>query len=520
MNERKIMPTGRLKPPELDDRTWEQIVEEMKDRIPQIAPEWTDHNPSDPGIAMIELFAHLSEMIIYRLNKVPEKNYIEFLNLLDITRDPPTPAKVELTFEFTDDSIKIPKGVQVSTTPTEQDEAIVFETDVEKTLSLNDNKIQATNALTIKQPEIIGYGANENFQVLYLKNAPLYADLTAPDEIKQYKHLKIFVDDVEWTRVSEFNHNEIQHYRCNPVTGEIIFGDGKLGGKPNDGAIIKAETYRYVANGACGNVTANSLIQLKIPIPGVSVINEKQAEGGTDWEDIEDTKRRAPKQIKSRYRAVTKEDYEFLAKEATNKVDKVRCLGPKKKQVVNGGYEYEEEPLKRIPGNVHVIIIPKVNFNSDIDDDKNRMPKPDIELLIDVETFLKPRCILTSELILKEPFYVEIEVETTVYVLQGEDTVEIAAEIKNDLRKFYHPCDGGLDGKGWDVGEDVYIPQVFEVINRHPKISYVKSLEVKKKDDSQTSTGVRIEIQEHELVCAANADKFKITVKEEKQEIS
>ena len=83
---------GRIVPPNLDDRTWQDLVDEMRALIPKYAPQWTDHNPSDLGITLIELFAWLAEGVIYRLNQTPEKNYVAFLNLLGITRDPPTPA--------------------------------------------------------------------------------------------------------------------------------------------------------------------------------------------------------------------------------------------------------------------------------------------------------------------------------------------------------------------------------------------------------------------------------------------
>ena len=85
-------------PPDLDDRTWQDLVDEMRALIPKYAPQWTDHNPSDLGITLIELFAWLGEGIIFRLNQTPEKNYLALLNLLGITRDPPTPARTYLTF--------------------------------------------------------------------------------------------------------------------------------------------------------------------------------------------------------------------------------------------------------------------------------------------------------------------------------------------------------------------------------------------------------------------------------------
>ena len=144
------MQSARILPPNLDDRTWEDIVDEAKTLIPKFCPEWTDHNTSDPGITLIELFAWIAEGVTYRLNQVPEKNYIAFLNLLGITRDPPSPAKVELEF-IGSAPVLIPKGIQVSTVQKEQEDAVVFETDKDLQLTQADvpGIVSATNALTI-----------------------------------------------------------------------------------------------------------------------------------------------------------------------------------------------------------------------------------------------------------------------------------------------------------------------------------------------------------------------------------
>jgi hypothetical protein len=72
-----------LQLPNLDDRRYADLVEEAKGLIPTYAPEWTNHNPSDPGITLIELFAYLSEMLIYRLNRVTPRNKVSFLWLLN-----------------------------------------------------------------------------------------------------------------------------------------------------------------------------------------------------------------------------------------------------------------------------------------------------------------------------------------------------------------------------------------------------------------------------------------------------
>ncbi|MGJ5631440.1 baseplate protein J [Nostoc sp. CALU 1950] len=68
--------------PNLDDRTYANLVEEAISQIPVEYPEWTDHNPTDTGIILIELLAWLTEMTLYRVNQIPDDNYASFLSLL------------------------------------------------------------------------------------------------------------------------------------------------------------------------------------------------------------------------------------------------------------------------------------------------------------------------------------------------------------------------------------------------------------------------------------------------------
>jgi hypothetical protein len=72
-----------LRLPDLDDRTYEDLLAEARALIPGLYPDWTNHNPTDPGITLIELFAWLTEMLIYRTNRLPKENVITFLRLLN-----------------------------------------------------------------------------------------------------------------------------------------------------------------------------------------------------------------------------------------------------------------------------------------------------------------------------------------------------------------------------------------------------------------------------------------------------
>src|SRR5512138_1330842 len=66
----------------LDNRTFDDLMEELRGLIPRYAPEWTDHNLSDPGITLLELFCWVAEGMIYRTNRIPESSRRRFLELL------------------------------------------------------------------------------------------------------------------------------------------------------------------------------------------------------------------------------------------------------------------------------------------------------------------------------------------------------------------------------------------------------------------------------------------------------
>src|SRR6201994_5138806 len=106
-----------IPPPKLDDRTFNDIVEEAISRIPRYSPEWTNHNPSDPGITLIELAAWMTDLLIYRLNQVPDKNYVAFLNLLGIKLRAPRAARALVRFGLVEQATKhgLPRGPQVTT---------------------------------------------------------------------------------------------------------------------------------------------------------------------------------------------------------------------------------------------------------------------------------------------------------------------------------------------------------------------------------------------------------------------
>jgi len=123
---------------ELDDRTFQDLVSEARTRISQACPEWTEHNVSDPGITLIELFAWMTELTIYRLNRIPDKLHVALLDLVGIGLDPPTAATVDLRFRLTGPAtgpVSIPAAsTEVGTPRLAGEEPIVFQTSEDFTI--------------------------------------------------------------------------------------------------------------------------------------------------------------------------------------------------------------------------------------------------------------------------------------------------------------------------------------------------------------------------------------------------
>ncbi|MEV7719432.1 putative baseplate assembly protein [Streptomyces sp. NPDC088184] len=120
-----------LPSPNLDDRRFQQLVDEAKRYVQQRSPEWTDHNVSDPGVTLIETFAYMVDQLLYRLNRVPDKNYAAFLDLVGVTLFPPTVARAEVDFWLSapqPETVRLPAGTEVATSRGEAEEAVVFST--------------------------------------------------------------------------------------------------------------------------------------------------------------------------------------------------------------------------------------------------------------------------------------------------------------------------------------------------------------------------------------------------------
>jgi predicted phage baseplate assembly protein len=120
-----------LPSPHLDDRRFQGLVDEAKRLVQQRCPEWTDHNVSDPGVTLIEAFATMVDQLVYRVNRIPEKSYLAFLDLIGVRLHPPTAARTDVTFRLSaprPEPVVVRAGTEVATVRTETEPAVVFST--------------------------------------------------------------------------------------------------------------------------------------------------------------------------------------------------------------------------------------------------------------------------------------------------------------------------------------------------------------------------------------------------------
>lgn len=120
-----------LPAPNLDDRRFQDLVDDAKRRVMRRCPEWTDHNVSDPGVTLIETVAYLTETLLYRLNRVPDRLYVKFLDLIGLRMLPATAARAPITFWLAEPPLStfvVPAATAVATVPTDQSEPVVFST--------------------------------------------------------------------------------------------------------------------------------------------------------------------------------------------------------------------------------------------------------------------------------------------------------------------------------------------------------------------------------------------------------
>jgi hypothetical protein len=415
----------------------------MVARIPALCPEWTDHNATDPGIMLIEVFAVALEEQLYRQNRVLPKHMIEYLNMIGVALTPASVAKATLVFTLSEPQafdVTIPAGFEVATAAKSP---VVFTTDEDLVITAGEpsGTVAASNATQIDD-EVLGSSDASADQRFYVANVPVL-DIT------------VLVDEGggsdTWDEVDDFTLSgpADTHYVLKAGTGEVLFGDGEHGKVPAAGTNnIKAAPYRF-GGGVQGNVGAGTIAKLRSSHAYVaSVTNPEAAAGGGDEEALEDAIERGPtEQLKTRNRAVTAEDFETLTLESSTGIARAMAL-----PLFDPAH-----PMIETPGVVTVIAMPKGGGELS-------------QALRDaIRAYLDERRLVTARVFVNHPDYVPVIVEATVAKTPEANADDLRAKIVCEAN--YCAITGNAAhrniqaGKGVDLVTSTYCSVVSNVIN-------------------------------------------------------
>lgn len=325
--------------------------------------------------------------------------------------------------------------------------------------------VPASHAIAVER-EVLGRSDGKPGQGFRLEYSPLLAR-------REGETIEVETEENRetWTEVEDFATSgpEDRHFTCDSVAGELRFGPAirqpngetrQYGAIPPKGSRIRFSRYRY-GGGARGNVGKGTVNVLKSSIPYVSsVINRYAAVGGTDPETLDSARLRGPRHLRIRNRAVTAEDFEILAQEAAAMVARAKCIQPEPE---NGS----------APGTVKVLIVPRVTVADDSDriqPEQLQMPAP---LEEEVRRYLDERRLLTTSLIIEAPTYVWVTAQVHVQAKPRLDVVLIGEEIERRLYRFLDPLHGGPDGGGWPFGRDLFVADIYSLVNGVEGVDYV-----------------------------------------------
>lgn len=473
--------------PTLDDRSFDDLIALAAQRVENTCPGWKIV-PGDPAAVLLDAFAHLTEVLIYRLNRVPEKAYIEFLNLLGLKMQPPAAAMVTLVFtraRAADTPLEIPKGTRVTVARVAGGGAPpVFSTVQAVTIPAGktDVEVRAANAEFI-EAEPAGSATGRPGQSFTVKRPPIVARAKDLDLVVGIQGARGRSRERErsvaaqgqvfrvWGEVNDFSnrHADDPAYVVDRMTGTITFAPSirrvrggalapaeALAAMPEAGKEVRAWYWR--GGGASGNVPANTLTVLRDTIPGVSVTNPEPAAGGADAETLENALARGPSEFRTLERAVTSSDFEAFARK-TGGIARAKAVAQ------------AEIWAFATPGTVEVLLVPALAVESlkgplpapAVDAHHTELAREAIQIELDRRRPLGTRCLVHWSR------YKTVHVRARVVAYREEDAEALTERFRERLYQLINPV-------AWQFGLPLRASAVHNLLLGEPGVSYVESL--------------------------------------------
>jgi predicted phage baseplate assembly protein len=248
-----------------------------------------------------------------------------------------------------------------------------------------------------------------------------------------------------------------RHYVVEPARGVFRF-PGENGFIPPAGCPI---VVTYVTGGGVdGNVAAGAISELHSGVGFIeSVSNPIDATGGAAAENLRNARDRSEQIARNRGRAVSFEDYEWLARAASSEVARARAL------------PLEGPDGRGERGFVGLVIVPQST---------DAAPQPSLELRSRVLAYVGARAPagLAGGISVVAPSYVRVGLNAEILPLSADEAGRVEARVRARLAQFLHPLSGGRDGNGWDFGVPVYLSDLAALIEDTPGVDAVQFLQM------------------------------------------
>lgn len=340
--------------------------------------------------------------------------------------------------------------------------------------------------------EYVGTGTGQPGQSYALAQRDVLAD-----------SLRIQVEEApgywrDWERVESFtaSRRDDRHYVLDAEAGTVTFGDTVRGLAPQAGDRVRALEYRY-GGGAAGNVPPGAVKRMEVdatfggaPVAGTvsvdragggSVANPLSFGGGADAEDVADGLRRIPGELRRRDRAVTASDFRELALATPGGlVGRAECLP----------LFHRGQPFVEAAGVVTVVVWPSADpLHPDA-------PEPDRGVLKRVCGFLDPRRLVTTELYVVPPEYVDVAVSASFEPKAGASPDAVRRWVEQIIRQYLSPMPPyGPEGEGWPLGRTVRAAELEAAALQVEGVLFLNGVSVarREEDGSWVAGTVRLE---------------------------
>lgn len=477
--------------PNLDDRSFAELMAGARERIRQVAPDWTDLSVHDPGITVVEAFAYLTDTLMYRLNRVPEKLYAVYLNLLGTSLYPPSTAETMLEFTRSapgDQEIRIPRGTQVGCLPgVPGAPQPLFTTTAAAILPSGQSSVLVPAAdVTLYDAVPIGTGTGRPGQSFVIPNAPIVSGAGLSVAVEVPSGMRLASGEAVLVEGKTFRYcQEVEAFadarpdevpvRIDRSAGVAMFAwwDEETTARgsseavehpavPDPGAEVRA-WYRG-GGGQRGNVAAGKLTVLRTPIAGIRVNNPGPASGGRDGESLENALRRAPQEFQARDRAVTVRDYEVLAMRH-GAVARARAFTRRDLWAFAKPGEVEVVLVPYVPGSeteARVVGVAELKQHSRG------------EVREQVEQYLRRRATVGAEPVVRWGLYKQVLVEARVVVRPDEDADAVKSRIVERLSAAISPLTASEAGYGSGFGKPLRVSNLYRAMEEaEPGVQYV-----------------------------------------------